>query len=68
MNVKPPLKWFVGKQIKDVADAIDALAKRRGWNVNVIDPDFNVSNIDYNPMRLNVHTDAQSVVTGFVFG
>lgn len=68
MKVRGALQPFIGKQIKDVADQIQAYAARHGNTVNIIDPKFNISNIDYNPTRLNVHVDASAVVTGFIFG
>ena len=68
MNVKGVWQPFIGKQIKDVFDQITKVAHQRGLSVNIIDPEFNVSNIDYNPTRMNVHVDSNSIITGFVFG
>jgi hypothetical protein len=61
------LQTFKGRQIKDVADQIAAIAI--GYRVNVMDPEINNRNsIDNESDRLNVRTDKDSVITSFTIG
>lgn len=59
---------FKGKQIIDCIDAIQKIADSARYSVNVMDPKFNVSFIVEDFRRLNVRTDADSVITSFTVG
>jgi hypothetical protein len=65
MHDLAPLK---GKQIKDCADQIEAIAAKHHFSVNVMDPEINTGSIDNEPRRLNVRTDKDSVITSFTIG
>jgi hypothetical protein len=62
------LSPFIGKQLIDSADAIEAIAAKHGFSVNVIDPEFNTGSIDNERDRLNVRTGADSIITSFTIG
>lgn len=62
------LQQFKGKRLIDCADAIISTATEMKFSVNVIDPEFNMGSIDEDPARLNVRTDANSIITSFTIG
>lgn len=66
--ILPLLNLFLGKQIIDCYDQIEAIAKSKGYSVNVMDPTVNNSNIDVNYQRLNVHVDDDSKIISFSVG
>ncbi|MCC8968180.1 hypothetical protein H8A95_39225 [Bradyrhizobium sp. Pear76] len=62
------LERFKGEQLINAIDQIKSVAAPLGYSVNVTDPAFNTGSIDREPKRLNVHTDAESIVKSFSFG
>jgi hypothetical protein len=62
------LQKYVGHAIIECEDGIEQIAKRHGYSVNVIDPDFNVGSIDNDESRLNVRTNRDGVVFSFSIG
>lgn len=60
-----PLK---GRQLIECIDEIKSIAGGHRFSVNVRDPEFNVVSIDRDYRRLNVLTDANSVITSFTIG
>jgi hypothetical protein len=62
------LETYKGKQLISAVDDIKELAKRMGYSVNIIDPEFNLGSIDNDYSRLNVRTDANSVIRSFTIG
>ena len=62
------LQTYIGHAIIECADAIEKIAKRHRYSLNVIDPDFNVGSIDNDESRLNVRTNRDGVVISFSIG
>jgi hypothetical protein len=63
------LAAFKGQQLIACADEIEALAKKHGFRVNAMDPETNNDvSIDNEPDRLDVWTDADSIITSFTIG
>ena len=62
------LQGYSGHAIIECADAIEKIAKRHRYSVNVIDPDFNIGSIDNDESRLNVRTNRDGVVISFSIG
>lgn len=53
----------------DCFGEINAIAKDHGYRVNVMDPEINKDiHIDNEGDRLNVRTDAKSVIQSFTIG
>jgi hypothetical protein len=46
------LQKFIGHAIIECADAIEKIADRHRYSVNIIDPDFNIGSIDNDESRL----------------
>lgn len=51
-----------------VIDSIKEIVDPLGYSINVLDPEFNTRSIDYDSKRLNVWTDAKSVIRSFTIG
>ena len=62
------LSRFKGKQVKNCIDEITSIADQYEFVVNVMDPVFNKASIDNEADRLNVRTDANSIITAFTIG
>ena len=62
------LQTFIGHAIIECADAIEKIAERHRYSVNVIDPEFNTRSIDNDESRLNVRTNRDGVVISFSIG
>lgn len=58
---------YVGKELKDVDDAITAEATKLGLTVSVDDPEF-PKNIDRDPKRLNLVVDKDFIITHTYIG
>lgn len=59
---------YVGHAIIECADAIEAIAKKNRFTVNILDPDYNTGSIDADGSRLNVRTNREGVVLSFSVG
>lgn len=59
---------YVGHAIIECSDAIEQIAKRNRYSVNIIDPDFNVRSIDNDESRLNVRTNRAGEIISFTIG
>ena len=68
LSIMTELNPFKGKQIMDAFNDIQEIALRYKLEINVIDPEFNTNSIDNDENRLNVRTDANSVITSFTIG
>jgi hypothetical protein len=62
------LQTYIGHAIIECADAIEKIAERHKYSLNVIDPDFNIGSIDNDESRLNVRTNRDGVVISFSIG
>lgn len=67
-HFRAELTLFVGRQIIDCYDEIAAIAKRHGYYIDALDPEFNSYSIDVEANRLDVVLDGKSVITGFRTG
>jgi hypothetical protein len=69
---RPPvldqLRPFVGKTLIESIDEITRIAGSHRYTVNIVNPQFKKVDIDEEPLRLNVRTDRDSVVTMFTIG
>lgn len=69
IGIMTELYRFKGKQVIHCFDEINAIAKDHGYRVNVLDPEINKDiRIDNEGDRLNVKTDANSVIQSFTIG
>lgn len=69
LSIRNELQPYMGKQIIDCRDRIETIAKHHGLRLNVMDPEINKDiRIDNESDRLNVRTDANSVITSFTIG
>ena len=68
IGIRNELQPYMGKQIMDAFNDIQEIALRYKLEINVIDPEFNTNSIDNDENRLNVRTDANSVITSFTIG
>jgi len=59
---------FIGKNIVDTIDAIEAIAARNHYEVDIIDPDFNTGAIDAEQGRIHVRTDRNGLIVSFSTG
>lgn len=62
------LQTYIGHAIIECGDAIETIAARHKYSVNIIDPDYNVGSIDNDESRLNVRTNRDGVVISFSIG
>jgi hypothetical protein len=62
------LQPFEGKRLIDCIDEIKAISESMRYSVNVVDPAFNIFNIDNDYSRLNVRTNAAGTITSFTIG
>jgi hypothetical protein len=62
------LQAFIGHAIIECADAIETIAKRHKYSVNVLDPEFNKGSIDNDESRLNVRTNRVGAIISFSIG
>jgi hypothetical protein len=69
---RPPildqLRPFVGKTLIESIDEITRIAASHRYTVNIVNPEFKRVDIDEEPLRLNVRTDRDSVITMFTIG
>ena len=69
---RPPvldqMRPFVGQSLIESIDEITRIATAHRCTVNVMDPQINRISIDNEPLRLNVRTDKDSVITMFTIG
>jgi hypothetical protein len=69
IGIMTELYRFKGKKVIECFDEINAIAKDHGYRVNVLDPEINKDiRIDNEGDRLNVKTDANSVIQSFTIG
>ncbi len=61
--ILPLFNQFLGHSHVDCCDEIEHIAKSKGYTVNVMDPEFNKSNISVDYHRLNVHTRDGKIVS-----
>ncbi len=62
------MRPFVGKPLLTSIDEIMKIAAAHRFTTNIIDPQFNPGSIDEDPLRLNVRTDKDSMITMFTIG
>jgi hypothetical protein len=69
---RPPvldhLRPFVGKTLIESIDEITRIAASHRYTVNIVNPQFRKVDIDEEPLRLNVRTDKDSMITMFTIG
>lgn len=68
MGLEDQIHKLVGMQIVDCQSDLDSICNQHGYMLNIQDPSINTGNIDYNPKRLNIMTDNNSVIKGFTVG
>ena len=66
--IKELKEKYVGKKTNDVIDEITAECKSHKCTVEIMDPVFNLKNIDVDMSRVNIYQDADGVIKNLKLG